>query len=101
MSAMAARVAVVGVPAALGGELPGERERGMAEVPGELRRRGLLDRLTAAGLELRDDGDLAVTAIRSDPDPRAKNRELIAEYLPREAAMVAAAVAAGERLLVL
>jgi arginase family enzyme len=73
----------------------------MAEVPAELRRRAFLDRLAAAGLEIRDDGDLAVAAVHTDPDPRAKNRVLIAEYLPREAAMVAAAVAAGERLLVL
>jgi arginase len=73
----------------------------MADAPGELRRRGLLDRLTAGGLELHDRGDLTVTAIRSDPDPRAKNRALIAEYLPREADMVASAVAGGEQLLLL
>ena len=99
---MTGQVSVVGVPVALGGQLPGERERGMAEVPGELRRHGFLDRLAAAGLELRDTGDLEVTPpVRLDDDPRAKNRELIAAYLPREAAMVAAAVSRGDRLLIL
>jgi len=74
----------------------------MAAAPADLRELGLLDRLVAAGLELRDDGDLAVEpGVREDPDPRAKNRAEIAEFLPREAAMVARAVASGERLLVL
>jgi arginase len=95
-------IAVVGVPVALGGQLPGGLEAGMADAPGDLRRLGFLDRLTAAGLELRDDGDLPVDPpFRLDSDPHAKNRELIAAYLPREAAMVAASVAGGERLLVL
>jgi arginase len=102
MTAMTGPVTVVGVPAALGGHLPGERERGMAEVPAELRRHGFLDRLVAAGLELRDAGDLEVTPpVRLDDDPRAKNRELIAAYLPREATRVASAVDGGERLLLI
>jgi arginase len=95
-------IAVVGVPVALGGQLPGALEAGMAAVPRDLRRLGFLERLAAAGLELRDDGDLPVDPpVRVDPDSRAKNRELIAAYLPREATMVASSVARGERLLVL
>jgi arginase len=95
-------IAVVGVPSALGGQLPGGGHHGMAAAPGELRRRGLLDRLRDGGLGLRDDGDVAVEpAYRDDADPRAKNRAAIAEYLPREAAMVSGAVANGERLLIL
>ena len=91
---------MVGVPAALGGQLPGGRERGMAEVPGELRRRGFLDRLAAAGLDLHDAGDLEVVPpVRLDDDRHAKNRELIATYLPREATLVAASVGEGQRLL--
>jgi arginase len=102
MTGMTGPVAVVGVPAALGGQLPGERERGMAEVPAEIRRLGFLDRLAAAGLEIRDAGDLEVTPpVRLDDGPHAKNRELIAAYLPREAALVAAATGGGERLLML
>jgi arginase len=99
---MPGSIVVVGVPVALGGQLPGGLEAGMAAAPSDLRRLGFLDRLRAAGLELRDDGDLPVEPpFRLDPDPRAKNRPLIAAYLPREATMVAASVAAGERLLVL
>lgn len=99
---MSQTIAVIGVPTALGGTLPGERHVGMSEAPGELRRRGLLDRLREGGLDLRDDGDLTIEpGFRPDPDRRAKNRAAIAEFLPREAAMVAAAVANGERLLIL
>ena len=95
-------IAVVGVPSALGGQLPGGGHHGMARAPGELRRRGLLDRLRESGLRPRDGGDVAVEpAYRDDGDPRAKNRAAIAEYLPREAAMVSRAVAGGERLLIL
>jgi arginase len=99
---MTGPIAVVGVPAALGGVLPDGRERGMAVAPTALRAHGVLDRLRAAGFELRDDGDLVVEPrTHDDPDPRARNRSLIAAYLPREVAMVAGAVADGERLLVL
>ena len=95
-------IAVVGVPSALGGQLPGGGHHGMAAAPRELRRRGLLDRLRDGGLPLRDDGDVEVEpAFRDDADPRAKNRAAIAEYLPREAAMVAGSVANGARMLIL
>jgi arginase len=95
-------IAVVGVPSALGGELPDDRHVGMAEAPIDLRRLGFLDRLASAGLALRDDGDMVVDPrVRHDPDPRAKNRELIAALLRRETEVVAGAVAKGERLLVL
>jgi arginase len=93
---------VVGVPTALGGQLPGDRHVGMASAPADLRRLGLLDRLAAAGLELRDDGDLMIEpGFRADPDPVAKNRAQINAFLPREAAMVARSVSGRARLLVL
>jgi arginase len=100
--AVSTHIAVVGVPTALGGQLTGDRHTGMATAPSDLRRLGLLRRLTDSGLELRDDGDLDISpGWRADPDPRAKNRASIIEFLAREAAMVAAAVANGERLLIL
>jgi arginase len=99
---MSSTIAVVGVPTALGGELPGDRHAGMATAPADLRRLGLLKRLAGGGLDLRDDGDVSISpGWRADPDPRAKNRAAIAEFLPREAARVAASVTGGERLLVL
>jgi arginase len=62
----------------------------------------LLERLGGTGLRLRDDGDVPIDPpYRDDPDRRAKNRRQIAEYLPREVAMVARSVAGGERLLIL
>jgi arginase len=95
-------IAVVGVPTALGGELAGDHHVGMAAAPAELRRRGFLEHLREAGLELRDDGDLHIEpGFRADPDRRARNRARIAEFLPREAAMVATALAHGGRLLIL
>jgi arginase len=94
-------IAVVGVPSALGGQLPAGGHHGMAAAPAELRRRGFLERLGQGGLRLRDDEDLPVDPpYRDDPDLRAKNRVAIAEYLRREAAMVASSVVAGERLLI-
>src|SRR6476659_3292012 len=96
MAGMTRPIAVVGVPTALGGELPGGRHHGMAEAPAEWRRRGLLERLRASGLDLRDDGDLAIEPpFQADSDPKAKNQALITRFLPREAAMVGAAVANG------
>src|SRR6476660_2956717 len=102
MAGMTRPIAVVGVPTALGGELPGGRHHGMAQAPTEFRRRGLLDRLRASGLEGRDEGDIPIEpAFQADSDPKAKNRALITGLLPREAAMVGAVVANGERLLIL
>jgi len=99
---MTDRIAVVGVPTALGGELPDLRHVGMAAAPADLRRLGLLSSLHDRGLEIRDDGDLPIErGWKADPDPRAKNRAEIAAFLPREAEMVAASVAHGERLLIL
>ena len=57
---MSDRIAIVGVPTALGGVLPDDRHVGMATAPADLRRLGLLSRLADAGLDLRDDGDVAI-----------------------------------------
>jgi len=102
MAGVTRSIAVVGVPTALGGTLPGGRHHGMAEAPADLRRLGFLDRLRQGGLDLRDDGDLTIEPrFRTDPDPHARNRAQIVDFLPRQTAMVAAAVAGGERLLIL
>jgi arginase len=97
-------VVIVGSPTALGGHFAG-MERG----PGELRRRGLLDRLTArrglAGATWRDHGDATNDpGWAPDPDPRMKNRERLLAYLPRFVGHVAVSLGgarAGARLLVL
>jgi arginase len=90
-------IAVVGVPTALGGHLGG-----MERSPRTMRELGLLDRvrdrLTLARDALLDAGDLAIEpGFREDADPRAKNRELIAAFLPRERDLVARALAGAGR----
>jgi arginase len=85
---MAPTIVIFGVPTALGGHLSG-----MELAPHGLRQLGLVDRLQArpglAGISIADAGDLIIDpGFRSDADPRAKNRALIREFLPREAARV-------------
>jgi arginase len=91
---MGRTIVVVGSPTALGGHLAG-----MERTPGELRRLGLMARLAArpelAGAVWRDAGDATnEPGWAPDPDPRAKNRERIAAYLPRLADHVAAGLRA-------
>jgi len=106
MRKMYAPIAIVGVPTALGGHLPG-----MERTPAGLRGLGLVDRLRAraglAGVEIRDAGDLPIEpGFRPDDDPRARNREAICEFLARERDLVAATLDASDlasptRLLIL
>lgn len=90
---MSRSLAIVGVPTALGGHLAG-----MERTPAGLRAMGLVERLRRrpglAEATIVDGGDLAIDpGFREDPDPRAKNRALICEFLPREAELVRAVVA--------
>src|SRR3954462_4869796 len=92
MPGMSRPVVIVGVPTALGGHLAG-----MERTPAELRELGLVaavrDRPGLAGVDVRDAGDLAIDpGFVPDPDARAKNRERICEFLPRERDMVASAL---------
>ena len=94
---MNGKVVAVGVPTALGGHLAG-----MERTPRGLRELGVLDRITG---DVQDVGDLRIEpGFRADDDTRAKNRDLIAEFLPREAELVAENLARagdGARLLIL
>jgi arginase len=86
-------IAIVGVPTALGGHLPG-----MERTPAGLRDLGLLDGLRArpglAGVDLWDAGDLAIEpGFVVDDDRRAKNRSAICDFLPRERDLVVASLA--------
>ena len=85
---MAPTIVILGVPTALGGHLSG-----MELAPDGLRQLGLVDRLQARpGLgeaSMVDAGNVEIDpGFRPDADPRAKNRELICAFLPREAARV-------------
>jgi arginase len=75
-------IVVLGSPTALGGHFGG-----MERTPGALRRAGLIDRLRArpglAGSTIVDAGDVPnEPGWWPDPDPRAKNRARIEQYLP-------------------
>ena len=82
-------IVVLGVPTALGGH-----RAGMEHTPAGLRRVGLLERAATrvplAATRFHDAGDLEIVpGFRPDPDQRAKNRALIAAFLPRLADRVA------------
>ena len=99
-----APIVIVGSPTALGGHFAG-----MELGPGELRGRGLLDRLTArpglADATWLDRGDVANDpGWAPDPDPRMKNRDRLLTYLPGLVRHVATSLEgeeSGARLLVL
>src|SRR6478736_10037328 len=104
MPLMAAPIALVGVPTALGGHLSG-----MELSPAGLRALGLVEMLRArpglAGADVRDAGDVAIDpGFLPDPDPRAKNRAAICTFLPRERDLVATTLGgpdgAATRLLI-
>jgi arginase len=76
-------IVIAGSPTALGGHFAG-----MERSPAELRRRGLVPRLAARpglrGVTWLDHGDAPNDpGWVADPDPRAKNRERIVDYLGR------------------
>jgi len=91
---MADQIALVGVPTALGGHLPG-----MELAPAGIRELGLVDRLAG---KIVDAGDVEIEpGFRPDDDPRAKNRDLICKFLPLERGLVARAIGNGSRLMII
>jgi arginase len=97
-----APITLVGSPTALGGHFGG-----MERTPGQLRAHGLVaalgSRPALAGRPIVDAGDAPNDpGWAPDPDPRAKNRARIVEYLPRLTALTAATLAdrSESRLLV-
>ena len=96
-AAMSRTIVIAGSPTALGGHFGG-----MERTPADLRRLGLPARLAAdpsfTGVAWRDVGDAANDpGWAPDPDPRAKNRAAIIDYLPRLAGHVADGLAAADR----
>ena len=92
---MAGQIALVGVPTALGGHLSG-----MELAPAGLRQLGLVERFTGGAIA--DAGDVEIgPGFRTDDDPRAKNRGLICEFLPRQRDLVARAVGGHSRLMII
>lgn len=101
MPVMHAQIVLAGVPTSLGGHLSG-----MEGTPAGLRAAGLAEAIRArpglAALDLRDAGDLVIDpGFQHDDDRRARNRAAIAEFLPREGALIAGIVSDGGRPIVL
>jgi arginase len=90
------RLAVIGVPTSAGAFAPGQEQ-----APAALRQAGLIDRLAAAGLAVRDDGDAAVWRWRPDREnPQAQNLGKVMEIVRDTSGRVAKAADAGETTLV-
>lgn len=91
------RLALIGVPSSAGG-----RRTGQEGAPAALRAAGLSERLTAAGLDVVDFGDLDRVVYRPDPEhPRQQNLALVVEVARRVADVVDRALAQGRTPLVL
>ncbi len=89
-------VTIVGAPTSAGAYAPGQEEG-----PRALREAGLLERLTAAGLDVTDAGDVEGFRWRPDPvEPRAANAAEVVHRAHAVAGRVAAA-APADRVLVL
>lgn len=90
-------VGVIGVPTSAGAFAPGQEQ-----APPALRDAGLLERLSAAGIEVRDHGDREAWRWRPDRNNRrAQNAATIAEIVSDTARRVGASIADGEVTLVL
>lgn len=86
------RLRLIGVPSSAGAHAPG-LERG----PGHLRAAGILDELTAAGVDCVDGGDLPAAAFGTAPAPSgARNREAVLRVVRSVAGAVSAARSAGD-----
>jgi arginase len=97
MSAM--KLAILGVPSSIGA-----RNTGTEKAPGALRRAGLLDRLKAAGHEVKDWGDQEEAPYIPDEEPSHKkiqNLEGVVRVARRLADRVEAALREGATPLVL
>ena len=91
------RVGVIGVPTSAGAFAPGQEQ-----APRALRDAGLLDRLRAHGVEIRDHGDREVWRWRPDRVQRhAQNADEVVRIVQDTARRVSDAVTAGELTLVL
>lgn len=94
---MTKRLSIVGAPSSAGAYAPGQEK-----APEALRSGGLIERLTAVGIEVEDRGDVRIWRWRPDRDsPLAQNADQVAETALATAAKVEQAVLAGEAVLVL
>jgi arginase len=94
---MVNRTVIVGAPSSAGAYAPGQEK-----APAALRATGLVQLLSAAGIDVEDRGDVAGFRWRADrSNPRAMNAEVVASVARSVADRVAPAVDAGAAVLVL
>ncbi|HEY2789690.1 MAG TPA: arginase family protein [Gaiellales bacterium] len=94
---MSRLISVVGAPSSAGAYAPGQED-----APAALRDAGLVERLRAAGLDVRDAGDLPRFRWRPDrADPAAQNFDQVVTTAQRVRDAVAAAIDRDEFALVL
>src|SRR5215510_5131417 len=96
-SLLGARLGLLGAPTSMASFAPGQEK-----APRALREAGLLDALTAAGIEIADHGDLPMRRWRPDrTNPRAQNIQAVVEDVAGVRDRIGHIIAAGERHLVL
>lgn len=94
---MAFPLVIIGVPSSAGAFAPGQEQ-----APAALRRAGLVQQLTAAGIAVGDHGDSPVWRWRPDRDrPRAQNLDAVVQQAEMTAARVRNVVTAGHIPLIL
>jgi arginase len=94
---LGARLGLFGAPTSMASFAPGQEK-----APRALRDAGLLDGLTAAGIEVVDHGDLPMRRWRPDrTNPRAQNVDAVVEDVAGVRDRIGHIIAAGERHLVL
>lgn len=90
-------LSVIGAPSSAGAYGPGQER-----APHAFRRHGLLSHLSSRGLDVTDRGDGTAALWRADDtNPTAANVNVVAEIVTELADTVAAAMAAGQAVLVL
>jgi len=94
---MTKNITLIGAPSSVAAHAPGQEK-----TPAMLRAAGLLDDMQAAGLTVKDTGDLPGFRYHADPtNPRARNVAQVVENARNVADAVAQAVGNGETYLVL
>lgn len=90
-------LSVIGAPSSAGAYGPGQER-----APHAFRRHGFLSHLSSRGLDVTDRGDGTAALWRADDaNPAASNVDMVAEIVTELADTVAAAMAAGQAVLVL
>ncbi|AXX97682.1 arginase family protein [Profundibacter amoris] len=94
---MTKKITLIGAPSSVAAHAPGQEK-----TPAMLRAAGLLDDMQAAGITVKDTGDLPGFRYHADPsNPRARNVAQVVENARNVADAVAQAVVNGETYLVL